>query len=246
MSTAKEAKIEIQKILGVEADSIIGPRTLARLNVLNATADDAPWPLSSDGGASEVPAYPWDDALSPVKNRRTPPPAFLDELRAWAKTADDSIFTPNNENDVYGAVVKELGPFQGPAHRKAVMLEVLRVLSGFESSWNWNEGVDRNNATSMANITGQETGAWQVSYDSLPFGLDLHELCIRHGAQTDNAGKFKAQWFIDTMKSDHPFAIEYAARLLRHTIKANGPVVRGEINQYLKRESVEEFEKSLA
>ena len=48
------------------------------------------------------------------------------------------------------------------------------------------------------------------------------------------------------MKSDHPLAMEYIARLLRHTIDANGPVKRHEIDQWLRRDAVAEFETLLA
>ena len=42
--------------------------------------------------------------------------------------------------DMYASVITELGPFEDILHRKACMLEVMRVLAGFESSWKWNTG----------------------------------------------------------------------------------------------------------
>ena len=69
-----------------------------------------------------------------VLNRGVPPDAFLDELVAWGKEAPDEIFAPNNHVDIYSSVVGVLGPWQGIPHRRAVMLEVMRVLAGFESS----------------------------------------------------------------------------------------------------------------
>lgn len=143
--------------------------------------------------------------------------------------------------DIYTVLRPDLGPWQGIQHRKAVMLEALRVLAAFESSFRWDEGVDTTNHSSMAHIAGQEAGAWQVSFDSMPFGDDLRALTLAHCGATNNVQKF-----IDTMKSDHPFAIEYATRLLRHTIKANGPVLRHEINPFVRRDAVAEFQSLLA
>ncbi|WP_287739607.1 hypothetical protein [Microcystis sp. M179S2] len=69
-----------------------------------------------------------------VFNRGVPPDSFLNELIDWAKQAPDEIFTPNDKHDIYSNLKPELGLWQGILHRKAVMLEVLRVLGGFESS----------------------------------------------------------------------------------------------------------------
>src|ERR1700757_2105495 len=83
-----------------------------------------------------------------VSNRGIPPDDFLDQLVAWGKAAPDEIFAPNPAADVYSSVVGVLGPWQGIEHRRAAMLEVMRVLAGFESSWDWNAGVDTTNPTS--------------------------------------------------------------------------------------------------
>ena len=69
-----------------------------------------------------------------------PPNAFLDELVAWGRIAPDEIFEPRGHNNVYLAVFSSLGPYKDNAHRRAVMLEVMRVLAGYESSWNWEGG----------------------------------------------------------------------------------------------------------
>lgn len=121
------------------------------------------------------------------------------------------------------------------------MLEIMRVLAGFESSWNWDEGVDRANQHSQSHITGQETGAWQVSYDSLPFGADLKECATRFCG----AG-FTVESFIDNMKSNHIFAMEYIARLLRHTCRHNGPVLRHDIDPWLSKSAAAEFQSLLS
>src|SRR5689334_16525577 len=84
-----------------------------------------------------------------VHSRGVPPDNFLDELVAWNRTAPDDIFLPNSQREVYSNVVGVLGPWQDLRHRRAVLLEVMRVLAGFESSWKMNEGVDATNPTSM-------------------------------------------------------------------------------------------------
>lgn len=164
--------------------------------------------------------------------------SFLTELVAWGKTAPEEIFAPRKddpgETDIYTSIRPVLGPWTSIAHRRAAMLEVLRVLAGFESSWNWNEGRDTTNSTSVTPTT-IEAGAWQVSGNSRAFGEDLRRLGPKDGNE-----------FQRVMKSNHPLAMEYAARLLRHTIRHNGPVKRGEILPFLNREAVAEFQMLLA
>jgi hypothetical protein len=170
-----------------------------------------------------------------VANRGVPPDDFLDELVAWGKQAADEIFAPNNHNDVYSSVHDVLGPWQGIAHRRAVMLEVMRVLAGFESSWDWNAGRDTTNPTSVTPDT-IEAGAWQVSANSMNFGQELKDLVLgRIGTLDGNA-------FQKAMKEDHPLAMEYVARLLRRTTHHNGPVLRHEIDRWLRRDSVSELQ----
>jgi len=182
---------------------------------------------------------------SKVKGRGVPPESFLTELVNWAKTAPDELFAPNNEpGDVFNVLRPLLGPWKSPLHRRAAMCELLRCLAGFESSWDWNEGVDTTNARSMANIVGQETGIFQVSYDSLPLeksGKTLSD-CVKRYC----GGVLAPQVFIDTMKRNHTFALEYCTRLLRFSYRWDGPIKRGEINSSLSRDAVREFEKLLA
>ena len=175
---------------------------------------------------------------SPVANRGTPPDSFLAELISWGRTAPDEIFAPRKDDpgevDIYTHIRPLLGPWTGLTHRKAAMLEVLRVLAGFESSWDWNCGRDVTNRTSVTPTT-IEAGAWQVSGNSRAFGADLRWLAPADGNQFQRA-----------MKSDHPLAMEFIARLLRHTVRHNGPAVRGEIDRWLSREAVAQFMVLLA
>lgn len=186
--------------------------------------------------------------LHPVPNRGTPPKQFLTELVTWMKGAPEEIFAPNRDpEDVYNRLVPILGPWTSPLHRRAAMGELLRCLAGFESSWSWTEAVDKTNATSQRLITGQETGIFQVSYDSLGLDLagndtvdDLHQCVLRY------CGDLKIQNFIDRMKTDHTFALEYAARLLRNSYYWDGPIKRHEIDSSLRKDAVAEFESLLS
>jgi hypothetical protein len=169
-----------------------------------------------------------------VSNRGVPPDDFLDQLVAWGKTAPADIFAPNFVKDIYSNVVSTLGPWQGAGHRRAAMLEVMRVLAGFESSWNWSEGRDTTNATSITSVT-IEAGAWQVSANSMGFGQELKNLVLTA------AGSLDGDAFQQAMKQNHSLAMEYIARLLRRTVDHNGPVKRHEIDQWLRKDAVTEF-----
>ena len=97
----------------------------------------------------------------------------------------------------------------------------MRVLAGFEPSWNWNAGVDTTNPASTRPDT-IEAGAWQVSANSMSFGQELRNLVLRNVASLDGDD------FQHAMKQDHQLAMEYIARLLRRTVDHNGPVKRHE------------------
>jgi len=62
-----------------------------------------------------------------VFNRGVPPNDFLDQLVAWGKDAPDEIFVRNAFSDIYSSIFNTLGPWQSLLHRRAVMLEVMRV-----------------------------------------------------------------------------------------------------------------------
>jgi hypothetical protein len=163
----------------------------------------------------------------------------LNELIDWAMGAPDEIFEKNNRTDIYSNVAPELGPWESITHRKAVMLEVLRVLGGFESSWNWNAGVDTTNPNSNTPCT-EEAGIFQCSGDSMAFDAQLKNML--HQA----AGDDSCESFINTTKSNHKFAIEYCARLIRFTVNHHGPIKEKKINPWLRRDAVSEFMGFLA
>ena len=168
-----------------------------------------------------------------------PPDAFLDELVNWSRSAPEEVFAKNEKFDIYSSIVQELGPWQGDMHRRAVMLEALRVLGGFESSWNWNEGVDVTNPTSNTPCT-EESGIFQCSGNSMNIDTSLKALLVATGAVGTCAS------FITTTKADHAFAIGYCARVIRFTTKHHGPIKGRFINRWLRRDAVTEFQAFLA
>lgn len=173
-----------------------------------------------------------------VFNRGRAPDTFLNELLNWAHQAPNDVFSRNDNQDIYTSVLPELGPYQNLQHRRAVMLEVLRVLGGFESSWNWREGRDTANPSSNTACT-EEAGIFQCSGNSMGFDSSLRALLRATSGKTD------CTTFIEVSKSNYRFAIEYCARLLRFTVNHHGPVKRREINPWLSKDAVAEFERFL-
>lgn len=180
-----------------------------------------------------------------VHNRGLPPIEFLTRLVEWVKSAPSDIFTPRanqpGETDIYTSVkpvIGPTGPWTNMLNRRSAMIEVLRVLAGFESSWKPNTGADSANPAERDDETFS-AGLWQISYNSRGFGADLREMLIKNGVT--NGKLFQAK-----MKEDFNFAAEYTARLLRHTIRHNGPVKNGYIHTWLSRAAVAEFEQFIS
>ncbi len=191
-----------------------------------------------------------------VLNRGTPPDSFLDTLVIWGQSAYVEIFEPNSVldgSDIYNKIKPELGPWTDLLTRRAAMLEVMRVLAGFESSWDWTEGIDtsRLGSTTPENA---EAGAWQVSYGSRHSSLELSVMLeVNH---ITNGITFQQQ-----MKFNHTLACDYVSRLMRHNTKENGPLYKDEerlairkslrgpeqsIYPWLSRASVQEFKLLLS
>jgi hypothetical protein len=175
---------------------------------------------------------------SAVYNRGVPPESFLNEIIDWARQAPDEIFMPNQVHDIYSNIVEDLGPWKSLLHRKAAMLEVLRVLGGFESSWNWTADIDRSNPNSNTPCTG-EAGIFQCSGDSMSLDPSLKNLLLSATGHSD------CNTFRTETKSNHKFAIEYCARLIRFTVNHHGPIKHKKINPWLRKDAVAEFETFL-
>lgn len=185
-------------------------------------------------------------ALSKVTDRGRPPVSFVEELVEIAKGLPDEIFASRPapkgkpDPDIFAVLRPILGPWKSFLHRKAALLELLRVLAGKESSWKWNEGVDITNQHSLSHIEGQETGIFQVSFDSVGHSPELADCVNRY------CGGVTAELFIPMMKKNHTFAVEYCARLLRHSWQWDGPIRRGEVQADLSPAAVDEFMQALA
>jgi hypothetical protein len=175
-----------------------------------------------------------------VFNRGNPSDSFLNELIDWAIQAPDEVFEKNANHDVYSNVTAELGPFTDLLRRKAVMLEVLRVLGGFESSWDFNAGRDITNPTSNTPCT-EEAGIFQCSGNAMEIDASLKNLLGSVAGGQTNCEKF-----IVVTKQNHKFAFEFCARLLRFTVNHHGPVKHKKINPFLRRDAVSEFQGFLS
>lgn len=193
-----------------------------------------------------------------VFNRGVPPDSFLTEQVEWTRSAPDELFLPNTNFDIFNKVSDELGPFGSLLNRRAVICEVERVLAGFESSWDWKEGVDTSRLGDDS-PENSEAGAWQVSYDARRLDASLRNLLVKHGIQDGVT-------FQQKIKFDHPFAMEFETTLLRIDVKNpqrlhNGPLYKGEerniirsslreakhsIYPWLSRDAVAEFETLLS
>jgi hypothetical protein len=173
-----------------------------------------------------------------VFNRGEAPTLFLNELIDWARSAPDEIFERNENIDIYSLILDDLGPWESLLHRKAAMLEVLRVLGGFESSWNWNEGRDTTNPNSNTPCS-EEAGIFQCSGNAMWIDISLERLLKTVSGKTD------CKTFIKFSKQNHEFVIEFCARLLRFTVNHHGPIKRRKINEWLDRDAVAEFQDFL-
>jgi peptidoglycan hydrolase-like protein with peptidoglycan-binding domain len=246
-----------QRLAGIDVDAKIGDHTLRALDDALVSANvgglmpgapvrqpkASPMAAKKSAPAAPTPAGKFVKTRVKVLNRGIPPVEFLQELVAWGKTASEEIFADKEtkEKDVYASVKKELGPFNNILDRKAGMLEVMRVLAGFESSWKWNTGRDTTNPDEDSPDT-ISAGPFQVSANSMGFGQDLRDLVVPHGICN---AKRNGAAFQMLMKTDHTVAFNYISCLLRHTIRHNGPVKRCEINPWLSRDAAKEFRQLL-
>lgn len=182
----------------------------------------------------------------PVYNRGKPPVDFLEFIVDWAKDAPDEVFAVNSKADVYSHIEYKLGPWNERGflrHRRAVMLEVLRVLAGFESSWDWTEG--RDVGAGDQTICEKEAGILQCSGNSMR-GFPSAGRWAKQEYGVSDCFQFRA-----VTRQDRGFAIEYCARLLRETYRHHGPLKRVQhvennprrhsLHPFLSRHAVEEF-----
>ena len=67
------------------------------------------------------------------------------------------------------------------------------------------------------------------------------EANVSGGGAAAVVGSTGAREFQQAMKENHELAMEYIARLLNRTIAGNGPLLRNDIDKFLKRDAVAEF-----
>jgi hypothetical protein len=120
--------------------------------------------------------------FSPVHNRGTAPALFLDTLVNTIRDLPDEVFSDEYRSKTELDVFEFLGYdstvlVPNLTMRKAFMCEVLRVLGGFESSWNWSEGRDTANDDSDT-WPEFEAGVFQCSANSMNFDPSLKECLI--------------------------------------------------------------------
>ncbi len=197
-----------------------------------------PLPAPSDLSGADIAASQFIACRQKVHNRGRPPDEFLAELVDWGRSADGEIFKRNSAADIYTSVVGTLGPWEDDLHRRAAMLEVLRVLAGFESSWNWTAGRDVTNPGSNTPCT-EEAGIFQCSGNSMSLATLLRQLLL------DAGGEATCKSFIEVTKANHRFTLEYCARLLRITTKHHGPIKQGHVHAWLRRDAVDELRRAL-
>lgn len=241
-----------------EADNQNGPLTTEALTAF-AQARNAQ--EEEEKGGTVASARVFKATKAEVHNRGFAPNSFLTEMIEWARTAPDFLFAPDDKADIYARIENELGPFMDLLHRKAAMIESMRVLALFESGCNWSEGVDSTRRTTTSNENA-EAGAWQVSFDARKLDAGLAAFLTAQGISDGLA-------FQQRMKDHHFLAMDFIARLLRIDIRnynriANGPVRKGDerkktwpdrpklwdakesIYPWLSREAVAEFAGFLA
>ncbi len=155
--------------------------------------------------------------LEPIGHgHESPPVAFLDTILKWAQSESDTVFERNTGFDIY-SVLEKL-PHTSLLERKAVALEALRCIGGFESNWNWKEG--RDVSAGPETEEQMEAGAFQVSFDSSRLGPDLQRYLIENGIF--HAGDFRTRIQVDPV-----FDCAYTFRLLRVSTRWDGPINRG-------------------
>lgn len=192
-----------------------------------------------------------------VYNRGGAPENFLNFIVDWALDTPSQLFQYNDNADVYSHVRYKLGPWKEGddflTHRKAVMLEVLRTLCGFESSWNWEEDYDQSaneGYPTDRHIKEWEAGILQSSSDS----LNTYQSCSQYAAALGIGVNDHTAFRMLSMQKG-AFPIHYGVLILRETYMHHGPLLRTENNTadsqesslhpYLSKACVAEFENLL-
>lgn len=177
-----------------------------------------------------------------IHNRGYPSFEVLKDIIEAVRAEPDSVFAENANADVYGSVKAQLGPYTSIKHRRAVMAQVMIVQAGFESSWKYGEGRDMK-ANNTAACT-EEAGLYQTSGNMNTFSPEAKAVL-----QPFMAGLCKsttcAEFKRCTKEPVKAFVHGHFMRASRITTRHWGPMVRKEINPWLKKECVSAIEALL-
>jgi hypothetical protein len=199
-----------------------------------------------------------DPLKTKVANRGIAPDSFLTELIAWAKNAGPAsdIFAPNTVPvDIFTMIKAHLATPagkdpSGTPYITGTASSIARRPSAKScaSTPAWKAhgaGIAASTARTppaCANIRGQETGIFQVSFDSLDLGRGaMMPFAKAHGID-------RVEEFIPAMKRDHQLALEYYARLVRVSVRWAGPIIRQTLDciyPSLSRSAVAAFQRLL-
>lgn len=180
--------------------------------------------------------------MGKVHNRGAPKFEVVKDIVSALRETPIEVFAENKNADVYGSVVGELGPWQSLKHRAAAMGAVMVVQAGFESSWDYFEG--RDISASNTSACTAEAGLYQTSGNMNTFSAESKAVLIplqEKYCKSTTCAEFQRC----TKEPVKSFVHGHFIRASRITTRHWGPMVRKEINPWLKRECVKQIEALL-
>lgn len=201
-----------------------------------------PEPQSHSDKTKEVTAESASACIYKVHNRGTIPLSLIKDVVSALRETPLSTFEINSAADVYSSVYSELGPYKSLTHRAAVMGNVMLVQAAFESSYKYGEGRDR--SASNTSACTEEAGLYQTSGNMNTFSSEskavLAPLQAKYCRSTD-CDEFRRC----TKEPVKSFVHGHFIRATRITTRHWGPMVRKEINPWLRRACVAQLQEIL-
>jgi hypothetical protein len=191
---------------------------------------------------------PIDACLVRNSKRGTPKKDVVEEIIEYVSEMPDSDFSVNAKYDIYSHMAPKFSEYtKGIKKRRALMAAVLTNLAGWESTWDWNEGIDTTNISSTKSKCSEEAGLLQTSGDAMNFDKSLVRL-FESSCKAYTKGT-KCDRFIACSKdpgANHRFTVIFTAMLLRHTTNHHGPIKRkSDVYSSLSIKCVEQIEARL-
>lgn len=180
--------------------------------------------------------------LYKVYNRGTIPLSMVQDVVAALRETPESVFATNNNFDIYSSVSDKLGPYTSLKNRAAVLGNVMLVESGFESTWKYDAGRDMSAKNTSA--CSAEAGLYQTSGNMNTFNNDAASVLVPFQAKyckSTTCDEFQRC----TKEPVKSFVHGHFIRASRITVRHWGPILRKEINPWLKKECVAQIEKLL-